>query len=392
MVQVVTDNASNCRRMGALLEADYPSIVWTPCASHCLDLLMEDVGKIDWVKEMVQQATSVVTFFTAKTKVLACYRNIEGALELKKPSSTRFAYMWVLMERLHRCKDFIRLTIFSVWWNNEWEERDTDEVKDMQRLCCDNNFWSGIQALVIAMTPFDRILQMIDMKGATISLLVHFMHEAIADFRSCPAISEEKRDQIMVIVNRRWRWMRRPIHGLTALLHPAYKSPALFTDIELLEDRDAFMPKIVPEDEQGTFLEELISYNDQRGGAAFASPTCWKRESLVKPLFWWETFGYAHRSLQKVALRLLAQDCSSGACERNWSSYSLIHTKIRNRLSTRQLERLVYCRHNLRMLRAMQSMQSAKQVYTISILLPLGCRSKGVLPCKLCLKFKLQSS
>ena len=89
----------------------------------------------------------------------------------------------------------------------------------------------------------------------------------------------------MVIVNRRWRWMHRPIHGLTALLHLAYKSPALFTDIELLEDRDAFMPKIVPEDEQGIFLEELISYNDQRGRAAFASPTCWKRESLVKPLF-----------------------------------------------------------------------------------------------------------
>ena len=83
---------------------------------------------------------------------------------------------------------------------------------------------------------------------------------------------------------------------------------------------------------------------------------------MVQPLFWWETFGYVLSTLQLLALRVLAQDCSSGACERNWSAYSLVHTKLRNRLSTRQLERLVYCRANLRMVRAMHDMSSARQV------------------------------
>lgn len=54
--------------------------------------------------------------------------------------------------------------------------------------------------------------------------------------------------------------------------------------------------------------------------------------------------------------------CSSGACERNWSSFSLIHTKICYKLSSRQLERLVYCRSNMCMLRAMQKMEEARQV------------------------------
>ena len=44
VVQVVTDNASNCEAMGKMVEAEFPKIVWTPCASHCLDLLMEDMG------------------------------------------------------------------------------------------------------------------------------------------------------------------------------------------------------------------------------------------------------------------------------------------------------------------------------------------------------------
>ena len=156
--------------------------------------------------------------------------------------------------------------------------------------------------------------------------------------------------------------MHKPIHGFAASVHPAYKSPLVCSDIELRSDRLAYMLRIVPVEEHNAILEELGCYADQRGHVAFASPICWKRESLLKPLFWWDNFGFALQSLQPLAVRLLAQDCSSGACERNWSAYSLIHTKIRNRLSTRQLERLVYCRTNLRMMQAILSMSSPKQV------------------------------
>ena len=127
--------------------------------------------------------------------------------------------------------------------------------------------------------------------------------------------------------------MHKPIHGFAALVHPAYKSPTIATDTEILQDRDAHLGIALPTEKHITVLEQLICYADQRGGAAFASPTCWKRESLVKPLFWWESFGYMLGTLQHLALRILAQDCSSGACERNWSAYSLIHTKLRSRLS-----------------------------------------------------------
>ncbi|MCO5601316.1 hypothetical protein L7F22_055435 [Adiantum nelumboides] len=43
-------------------------------------------------------------------------------------------------------------------------------------------------------------------------------------------------------------------------------------------------------------------------------------------------------------------DCSSGPCKRNWSTWVLFDTKKRNRLSTAQLERLVYCHCNLHLL------------------------------------------
>lgn len=100
--------------------------------------------------------------------------------------------------------------------------------------------------------------------------------------------------------------MHRPIHGLAALLHPAYKASSLHSDAELSTDRDDYLKIIMGDTEKGLFLEELIKYHDQRG-TVFMNSLCLSRESMVKPLFWWESFGYQMSHVQRVALRLLSQ-------------------------------------------------------------------------------------
>ncbi|MQL77013.1 hypothetical protein Taro_009410, partial [Colocasia esculenta] len=48
---------------------------------------------------------------------------------------------------------------------------------------------------------------------------------------------------------------------------------------------------------------------------------------------WWIQVNYQQAStLTYVAVRVLSQTTSSSPCERNWSTFSLIHTKIHNRL------------------------------------------------------------
>lgn len=59
VVQVITDNASNYVLAGKLLEEKHKTIFWTPCAAHCIDLMLEDIGKLDWVKNTVDHAKSV---------------------------------------------------------------------------------------------------------------------------------------------------------------------------------------------------------------------------------------------------------------------------------------------------------------------------------------------
>lgn len=63
VVQVVTDNASNYVAAGNKLMNVYPSLYWTPCACHCIDLLLEDIGKMAWVREVVDQARTITRYF-----------------------------------------------------------------------------------------------------------------------------------------------------------------------------------------------------------------------------------------------------------------------------------------------------------------------------------------
>ena len=252
-----------------MVEADYPNIVWTPCASHSIDLLMEDIGALPWVEEVVKEALTIVTFFTTKHKVLAIYRE-HSKLELKKPSSTRFAYTWLLLDRLLEVKPFLRQCVVSTMWN-EWDESGSQEARDMQRQCLNEAFWVRAWAIVIAITPYYRALRMTDMEGATLGLLVHFMREAREELSKSTVLEANQLAELLSIVDDRYTFMVRPIHGLAALLHPAYKKPALFTDSELLTARDEFLPKVLPCEHHMSFLRELICCNDQRGRAAFLS-------------------------------------------------------------------------------------------------------------------------
>ena len=56
--------------------------------------------------------------------------------------------------------------------------------------------------------------------------------------------------------------------------------------------------------------------------------------------------------------------------ERNWNAHALAHTKNRNRLKVAQLERLVYVRENLRLVRKFETVNaSPMQVLFYSLLI-----------------------
>jgi hypothetical protein len=68
------------------------------------------------------------------------------------------------------------------------------------------------------------------------------------------------------------------------------------------------------------------------------------------PSGWWRMYGDKAPELRTLAMRLLSQVASSLAAERNWSTYSFIHSIKRNRLTSKRAEKLVYVHSSLRLL------------------------------------------
>lgn len=62
---------------------------------------------------------------------------------------------------------------------------------------------------------------------------------------------------------------------------------------------------------------------------------------------WWAGYGYEIPTLQRVAIRIHSQPCSSHWCRWNWSAFESIHSKKRNKMELDKLNDLVFVHCNL---------------------------------------------
>jgi len=56
------DSASANVAAGLSLEEVLPNLTFSRCAAHALDLLLEDISKLDWVRAVAEQGKEAVHF------------------------------------------------------------------------------------------------------------------------------------------------------------------------------------------------------------------------------------------------------------------------------------------------------------------------------------------
>ncbi|RVW29255.1 hypothetical protein CK203_109747 [Vitis vinifera] len=100
-------------------------------------------------------------------------------------------------------------------------------------------------------------------------------------------------------------------------------------------------------DRQAKAINEVKLFVDGQG--EFGSALTKKAINQSLPVERWNNYGDEGPHLQKIVVKILSQTCSSSGCERNWSTWSLIHTKLRNRLAIKNLHKLVYVHYNMRL-------------------------------------------
>ncbi len=107
VIQVVTDSAVVCKVVGRLVEQEFSWITSMPCTPHCLDLLLEDVGKLPWAAEVVVEAKAVVKFITNHHWSQVLFRG-KSTLDLLKPGDMRFATNFIMLDRMLEVREALQ--------------------------------------------------------------------------------------------------------------------------------------------------------------------------------------------------------------------------------------------------------------------------------------------
>ncbi|RVW60189.1 hypothetical protein CK203_088214 [Vitis vinifera] len=101
---------------GRLLELKCPHLYWTPCAAHCLDLMLEDIGKLPNIKRTLERAISLNGYIYNRSGLLNMMRQFTRQRELLRISgplvrvfrlvdSEKKAPMGYIYEAMNRAKD-----------------------------------------------------------------------------------------------------------------------------------------------------------------------------------------------------------------------------------------------------------------------------------------------
>jgi hypothetical protein len=104
----VIDNVAVCKSTKWIIEDKHPHITYNGCTSHGIDLVLEDIGKIDWVHKIVNEAKTNRKFITNHHKSQALFREFsskENNLELLKLGDTRRGTNFIMLERLKKSKN-----------------------------------------------------------------------------------------------------------------------------------------------------------------------------------------------------------------------------------------------------------------------------------------------
>eukprot|EP00253_Pinus_taeda_P004216 PITA_04216 len=346
VVQIITDSASNCVGAGKMVMDKYRKIYWTPCAAHCLDLLLHDLAKFPWINETVRRGKQISHFIFNHQLTLSLYRN-NASRELLRPCDTRFATYYITIKRLVEEKGSIR----GVFCNNEWEKSHLSKEakgKELEQVILGNAFWDNAQKVLKICEPIVDMLCMVDSDTPSMGFFYEGMDrakEAIAK-----SFNNEENEYIAIweMIDERWKMLHSPLHAAACYLDPRLFGIERTNDAEVMNGLYDAVERLVPDREECSRIrEQLRAYRLEEG--IFARSSAVQDRPNIPPGRWWQFYGVETPELQRFAVRILSQGSSASACERNWSSFNHIQSKKRNKLLSTRLEDLVYVRSNLKL-------------------------------------------
>lgn len=349
---VCTDNAEAnlCAARILMKEFEASKLGFFGCIAHVLNLLMKDIAKIESVKSIISSAVSVVNEVKSRralsSNLAKRQKQTQGvkAKTLKNPGQTRFGSTVICLNSLIVNKHNLQALAIKPKLVDKW-------TKPTRSLVLNEEFWIQIIKLHALLKPMADWIAKLEGDSSSLSQACQAFHDIEQHLKTetlnCLSLfSRADQDRVMQNVQERKEMALRPIHFAANILDPVEKGKSLSDEehvmgmeliYELAPKFNLDISKVMSEFTQYKLNEDFF-------GKEFVKNSV----STVSCIHWWKAIC-SSTLLSKIAGEILNISPTSAATERTFSTFGWIHSKIRNRLTTRRAGMITYIAHNIRL-------------------------------------------
>ncbi|XP_052624969.1 uncharacterized protein LOC128132437 [Lactuca sativa] len=351
VIQVITDNASAYKAAGTLLMEKRKHLYWTPCAAHCIDLMLEKIGGLPQNKNALLKAKKVSNFIHNHQWVLSLARKF-AKKDLLRPAATRFATAFLTLQSMYELKQPLQQMFVSTEWSNCAWAKKSDGIAVKKIVMDEVYFWPSVVYSMKTTKPLVHVLRLVDgEKEPAMAYIYGAMDECKEKIAKNFDGDVGSYKEIWDIIDEKWEnQMHRDLHAAAYFLNPRYRwSPDVSRHPEIKMGLYRCMERLLDQETNEKVDSQLDEFKYKKGlfGYNAALTSYLKRP----PVEWWDNFGESVPELMMFATKILGLTCSASACERNWSTFNQVHTKRRNRLTTSKMNSLVHIMYNKKLKR-----------------------------------------
>ena len=161
-VQVVTNNASTYVLAREKLMEKRRKIFWNPCAAHCIDMMLHDIGDLSVHANTIKKAKKIIVFIYRHIRVLDLMRKYTKGRELVRQCVTRFATTYLTLKNIYQQKIRLRSMFTSEEWAKSSNAKKSDGINVQLIILSDPKFWPTIKFCLKCVIPLVKVLRLVD--------------------------------------------------------------------------------------------------------------------------------------------------------------------------------------------------------------------------------------
>ncbi|KAL8473464.1 hypothetical protein ACS0TY_030338 [Phlomoides rotata] len=205
VVQIITDNASNYKSAGSMIESRYPHIFWTPCVN-------------------------IRNFIVNHGMALSIFNNYSH-LSLLRVAETRFASSIVMTKRLKEVRSALEKMVMDSEWRVYREGNNEGKAQEVKQCIVNDNWWDNLDYFLKFTEPIVDMLRKADTDTPVLHLIYDMWDTMIENVKKVVFEHEQKDiisgsseffDAIHQVLESRWNKSNTSLHCMAHSLVPKY--------------------------------------------------------------------------------------------------------------------------------------------------------------------------